>query len=218
MKSRIALFVSMLVASAIPCVLAQTPTPTPIVVQKQPGTPDPCICPDPFKRWELSVAEATTFQNNLATSPAFQLNPSYRIKTWSHAALKIEAPFIIGLSSKVTYSDAVTRSYRFFFFTPSLRLVAYPSRLFNIWFSGGGGPSMGVPVPEPQRVLRDPGSGIMVSPAIQAGAGIDINPFKSGVGFRFEARDFYSKVPNVEASQKTFQNTIIPSGGFVFRF
>lgn len=215
MKTRIAFYISVLAALAMPCAQAQTPAPTPVIAETQPGSP--CICPDRFGHWELSVAEATTLQNKLAAAPAFQINPSYRIKTWTRAALKIEAPLIIGSSSEVTYSDALTRSYRSFLFTPSLNLVAYPSRLFNFWVSVGGGPSMGVPIPDALQV-RDPGPGIMLSPALQIGGGIDVNPFKSGIGFRFEARDFYSKVPNVGASQTSFQNTIIPSGGIVFRF
>lgn len=174
-------------------------------------------CPDPRGPWEFSGGVSAALPaNGLAASRALEFNPAYRVLSDSRAALFVESPLVIGSAAKVTYADGV-QSYRSYFFTPSLRVQFNVWRWFRPWFSGGGGPSMGVPA-SGVASLQQRNPGTMITAAGQFGGGADITPFNSRVGFRLELRDFISNVPNVEAGERKMQNTLIPAGSVTLRF
>lgn len=183
--------------------------------------PPPCSdCPDPWDPWgpvELTVSEAWLLKGNgLASSPALEINPAFRLVRGSRAELFAESPLVIGSSAQISYLNGPA-GYRSYFFTPSLRFQFRPFRYVFPFVSGGVGLGMGVPA-DFRIASQLAAAKTMITFATQVGAGINIMPFRSGVGFRFEMRDFISNVPNVEGGERKMQHTLVPAGSVTLRF
>lgn len=218
-KIKVFLLAALLVPAVL-CAQTRQPAPLPRPCRLCPPPPPCADCPVPWDPWgpfELTVSEAWLLKGNgLASSSALEINPAYRLVSGHRTELFAESPLIIGSSAQVGYLNGVA-GYRSYFYTPSLRFQFRLVRYVIPFVSGGYGLGMGVPS-DFRTALQSVAPRTMITGATQVGGGINIMPFRSGVGFRFEMRDFISNVPNVEGGERRMQHTLVPAGSVTLRF
>ena len=159
--------------------------------------------------------------SRLSSSPgvAFMGNFARRITAFGPASLFVEAPVVGGPGHDTTISfrsgtllgDIVTGSSSSLFFTPSAKVKFLDSSRISPFATLGGG-------------LAHLGfaSGTRNSGAVQFGGGLDFKSRIPHLGFRAEARDFFSG-GNFQSSSLTsvspsHQHVVFAGGGAVFRF
>jgi len=150
---------------------------------------------------------------------AFMGNFARRITAFGPASLYVEAPVVGGPGRDTTVSfrsgtllgDLVTLSSSSLFFTPSAKLKFLESSRISPFATVGGG-------------LAHLGfaSGTRNTGALQFGGGLDFKSPIPHLGFRAEARDFFSG-GNFQSSSLTHvspshQHVVFAGGGVVFRF
>ncbi|HET9182003.1 MAG TPA: hypothetical protein VFP59_07710 [Candidatus Angelobacter sp.] len=157
-------------------------------------------------------------QTNFATTFAFEANYATQLAHVPAVALHLEIPVLFTPSTDITTSNVTTlKSYSSFFVTPALRLKLLPGSPFSPWISAGGGivhfnPSsttQGGTTVNTQSVTKG---------AAQAGVGADIHPPLLPVAFRFEVRDFYTGLPNLNTVSIKVRHNLVVGGGIVLRF
>jgi len=129
----------------------------------------------------------------------------------------LASPFDVKVSQK---SQNAIGQYAFIFLTARVRVKFRPSAAFSPWLSFGGGYARFLEKAPIAASSFKPGTntGIFVF-----GGGVDTRPLvrllKIPIGFRIEARDFYSGQPNYNhLVTSTLQNNLAFSGGLLLRF
>ena len=161
-----------------------------------------------------SATNETTF----STGFAFEGNYAAQLAHVPAVSLHLEFPVVASPSTDLTTSNlTAVKSYSSIFFTPALRLKLLPESPFSPWISAGGGLAHFGPGSTTQ-------AGTTVNTAstnkgaVQAGVGADFHPPLLPVAFRFEARDFYTGIPNLNTVDIKVRHNIFVGGGIVLRF
>ena len=159
-----------------------------------------------------------TNKTDFATTFAFEANYATQLVHVPTVALHLEIPVLFTPSTDITTSNLTAlKSYSSFFVTPALRLKLIPEASFSPWISAGGGivhfnpgsTTQGGTTVNTQSVTKG---------AVQAGVGADIHPPLLPVAFRFEVRDFYTGLPNLNTVSIKVRHNLLVGGGVVLRF
>lgn len=118
-------------------------------------------------------------------------------------------------------NGSVPRNYDSFFITPALRVTFAPGRRLSLWFSAGGGYALfdesALRTDGNHNTTRGTGGG-----ALEFGGRADLRTRLKvlfPIGFRLEARDFYTSKPTYSVSTGgAFQHNVVFSGGLVVHF
>jgi len=138
-------------------------------------------------------------------------------------ALFGEIPAAFNFKEKLNSGgNVVPTQYSQVFVTPALRLNLFPATAVSPWASIGGGFAH---FSESDQLIyggTNPG-GSTTSGVLEAGAGLDINPFEhrlKNLGFRLAFRDFWSGEPDFPLADtgKTRQHNYYVGGGVVWHF
>jgi opacity protein-like surface antigen len=150
---------------------------------------------------------------------AFALNYGFRWRDFHGLGLTAELPIAVALDTDLnTGQNLVPASYKAFFVTPSLRVHFFPNSAVTPWVSGGGGY---VHFKQAGHLLYfgpNPGPTSTNTGAVQFGAGLDVWPWQR-LGFRLEARDFYSGHPDLNVDTgRSMQHNYYVGTGVLLRF
>jgi hypothetical protein len=161
---------------------------------------------------------STTNQTTFATNFAIEGNYATQLAHVPALSLHLEFPFVASPSTDLTTSNlAAVKSYSSIFFTPALRLKILPETPFSPWISAGGGLAHFGPGSTTQA-----GTTVTTTStnkrAVQAGVGADFHPPLLPVAFRFEVRDFYTGIPNLNTVNIKVRHNLLVGGGLVLRF
>jgi hypothetical protein len=112
-----------------------------------------------------------------------------------------------------TYTNQIPKDIGALFITPSVRVNMFSNDSVNPWVSVGGGYGRFRESPELNFYGSNPGATGTNTGVIQFGAGLDVW-FWHRWGARFEARDFYSGLPdyNVDTSVSRQHNYYVGAG------
>jgi hypothetical protein len=153
----------------------------------------------------------------------FEVNYSRRLFGTSVYAISGEVPAVFNLDEDVNSGgDVVPSDYKQIFVTPSFRLNLFPATAVSPWVSLGGGFAR---FSENKTLIyggTNPG-GSSTSGVLQAGFGLDVNPFQhrfNRFGFRLDVRDFWSGTPNLPLADtgKSRQHNFFVGGGVIWHF
>ena len=161
---------------------------------------------------------STTNKTTFSTKFAFEANYAAQLAHVPAISLHLEFPFVASPSTDLTTADlTAVKSYSAIFFTPALRLKILPESPFSPWISAGGGLAHFSPSSTTlagTTVTTDS----TTKSAVQAGVGADFHPPLLPVAFRFEVRDFYTGIPNLNTVSIKVRHNIMAGGGIVLRF
>lgn len=161
---------------------------------------------------------STTNETTFSTNFAFEANYAAQLAHVPAVSLHLEFPFVASPSTDLTTSNlTAVKSYSSIFFTPSLRLKILAGAPFSPWISAGGGLAHFSPSSTTQAGTTVTTASTTKS-AVQAGVGADFHPPLLPVAFRFEARDFYTGIPNLNTVNIKVRHNILVGGGVVLRF
>ncbi len=153
----------------------------------------------------------------------FEVNYSRQFFSTPVYGVSGEVPAVFNLDEKLdSGGDVVPKDYRQIFVTPSVRVNLFPATAVSPWVSVGGGFAH---FSENKNLIYfgpNPG-GSSTSGVLQAGFGLDVNPFQhrfSRFGFRLDVRDFWSGTPNLPLADtgKTRQHNFFVGGGVIWHF
>lgn len=161
---------------------------------------------------------STTNETTFSTNFAIEANYAAQLAHVPAVSLHLEFPFVAAPSTDLTTSNlTAVKSYSSIFFTPALRLKILPESPFSPWISAGGGLAHFGPS---STTLA--GTTVTTAStnkgAVEAGVGADFHPPLLPVAFRFEARDFYTGIPNLNTVNIKVRHNLLVGGGVVFRF
>jgi opacity protein-like surface antigen len=162
---------------------------------------------------ELAVTAGGYFPFNTPTDPAFAIGGSYarRIFSVPFVALSLELPVYGTINSTSDISTSPIRiKYSAFFLTPGLRVKVAPGFPISPYFVAGGGLAHFSKTNVTTEETTNTGT-------FDVGAGLDfkVAPY---LGFRFEARDYYSGNAKILQGFSDRQHQIVATGGIVLRF
>lgn len=161
---------------------------------------------------------SSTNQTKFATTFGFEANYAAQLAHVPAVSLHLEIPVLFTPSTDITTSDVTAlKSYSSIFVTPALRLKLIPEASFSPWISAGGGIVHFNPGSTTQGGTTVNTSGVTKG-AAQAGVGADIHPPLLPVAFRFEVRDFYTGLPNLNTVSIKVRHNLFVGGGVVLRF
>lgn len=152
----------------------------------------------------------TVSQYNADAGVGFQLSYAHRLFHVPLLSLYGELPFVAGFDNqRFDFNDLAREKYNNYYLTPGLRLNFAPGFILSPWLAAGAGWG---------HFSSNQASVTDNLFAADWGGGLDIKVFPF-VSLRFEARDFYSKVPVLTLpSNGGHQNNVVASGGVVLRF
>lgn len=161
---------------------------------------------------------STTNQTTFSTNFAIEANYAAQLAHVPAISLHLEFPFVAAPSTDLTSSNlTAVKSYSSLFLTPALRLKILPESPFSPWISAGYGLAHFGPSSTTQA-----GTTVTTTSsnkgAVQAGVGADFHPPLLPVAFRFEARDFYTGIPNLNTVSIKVRHNIFVGSGVVLRF
>ena len=180
--------------------------------------------------WELSGLIGRTFisKQSIQGVPngevrfgkglTFEVNYAARIIYRPFWSLYLELPVAFNLDEDLSANTQVPSQFRSFFITPAARFHVFSNAPISRWVSVGGGFGYFSESSDLLFGSRNPGKTGTTSGVFQTGLGFDVNAFKN-IGFRLEARDFWSGVPqlNVNTGKSRQHNTFV-AGGIVLHF
>jgi opacity protein-like surface antigen len=141
------------------------------------------------------------------------------LKTYGIFGISGEVPVAYSFDMDLNAGEnLIPESYKSLFVTPAVRVNVFSGEGVSPWVSVGGG--YGFFKQSDQLVFSGPNPGkTSTSTGIfQFGAGLDVFPWEKW-GFRLEARDFYSGVPDLNVTTvRSRQHNIYVGGGFIRRF
>ena len=180
--------------------------------------------------WELSGLIGRAFIPNQGTKGlnqvrfgkglTFEVDYAARMLGGQHFwSLYLEFPVAVNLDEDLNADRSeVPEQFRSYFVTPSARFHLFSNTALSPWVSAGGGFGYFSESSNSLSHTPNPGKTGTATGVVQAGAGIDVKAFKN-VGFRLEARDFWSGVPQLNVNTGTSrQHNIFVSGGIVAHF
>lgn len=161
---------------------------------------------------------STTNETTFSTNFAVEANYAAQLAHVPAVSLHLEFPFVAAPSTDLTTSNlTAVKSYSSIFFTPALRLKILPESPFSPWISAGGGLAHFGPSSTTLAGTTVTTASTNKS-AVEAGVGADFHPPLLPVAFRFEARDFYTGIPNLNTVNIKVRHNLLVGGGVVFRF
>lgn len=117
-----------------------------------------------------------------------------------------------------TGSNLIPEAYQEVFVTPALRVNIFHRESVSPWFSVGGGYGF---YRQSHQLLyggTNPGKTSTNTGIFQFGAGLDVFPWQKW-GFRLEARDYWSGVPDLNVTTvRTRQHNVYVGGGVIRRW
>jgi opacity protein-like surface antigen len=165
-----------------------------------------------------------SFRNSGGTSqtdidPSFTFGASLAAKIVGNSglALQVVVPFTAVPSSHLNSDNLFTaKSYSAYYVTPGLRLKLAPDGVISPWIDAGVGiVHFG---PSSTNLGNVPsGFSSTTKMAFTAGAGVDLRPSHSPIGFRAAIHEFYTGRPDF-VPRFNVHNNVIVDGGIVFRF
>lgn len=152
----------------------------------------------------------------------FQLTYARRLIASTSLDLYFEVPAVaIPLQDIAASNGVLPANYDSFFVTPALRVKLAPHATVSPWFSAGGGYALFDESAKRLDGAHNTSRGTSGG-AVQFGGGIDIRTrikVLFPIGFRLEARDFYTQKPNYNVDTGGgFQHNVALSGGLVLHF
>jgi hypothetical protein len=179
--------------------------------------------------WELAGLIGRTFirdqgikgvnQVRFGKGLTFEVNYAARMLDRRFWSLYLEFPVVVNLDEDLNADTSqVPEQFRSFFVTPAARFHVFSNSPLSPWVSVGGGlghfsESSNLLSGTPNRGKTGTTTGVL-----QVGEGLDVKAFKN-VGFRLEARDFWSGVPQLNVNTgKSRQHNIFVAGGIVLHF
>lgn len=150
------------------------------------------------------------------TAFAFEVNYAGTLIPAKVAALELNIPLIAVPTSNISTASLFTaKSYSSFYVTPGVRLRVGTS--VSPWIEGGLG--FAHFNPSSTNLAGGPsGATSSTKPAFDVAGGLDVRPSKSPIGFRFEARELYTGVPDLAIPKLSLHNNVLLGGGIVLRF
>jgi hypothetical protein len=153
----------------------------------------------------------------------FQATYARRIKEWQRAALYFEVPFVATPSTEVRSTNgAVAHNYDTLYITPGVRVKFAPRKAVSPWLALGGGYGLLEASKGLINGTPNPSERFVHTGTLQMGGGVDFDTKLKvlvPIGFRLEARDFYTAVPNLNvALRESRQHNVLFSGGLVVKF
>jgi hypothetical protein len=153
----------------------------------------------------------------------FEVNFAHRLLGTEVYAISAEIPAVFNLDEDLgSGGDVVPADYKQIFVTPAVRVNLFPATKVSPWVSFGGGFGHFSESSNLNYYGTNPG-GSSTSGVIQAGLGLDVNPF--GRRFRHfsirgEGRDFWSGTPNLPLADtgKTRQHNYFVGAGLTWHF
>jgi hypothetical protein len=146
-------------------------------------------------------------------------NYSRLLKTYGIFGISGEVPVAYSFDMDLNTGDnLIPEGYQSLFVTPAVRVNFFSGQGVSPWVSVGGG--YGFFKQSDQLVFggSNPGKTSTNTGVFQIGAGLDVWPWEKW-GFRLEARDFYSGVPDLNVTTvRSRQHNYYVGGGFIRRF
>lgn len=148
-----------------------------------------------------------------------EFNYGRRLMTGKVFGLFAELPVAIYPRMDVNYNLGTTpKDIGALFLTPSLRLNFFSSDSVTPWVSAGGGYGRFRQASSTLYNEPNPGPGGTNTGVVQFGAGLDVWVWHRW-GVRFEARDFYSGVPDLNVTtDRSRQHNFYVGAGVTHRF
>jgi opacity protein-like surface antigen len=150
------------------------------------------------------------------TAFAFEVNYAGTLIPAKVAALELNIPLIAVPTSDISTSSLFTaKSYSSIYLTPGVRLRVGTS--VSPWVEAGVG--FAHFNPSSTNLVGGPsGATASTKAAFDVAGGLDVRPSHSPVGFRFEARELYTGVPDLAIPKLSLHNNVLLGGGIVLRF
>jgi opacity protein-like surface antigen len=146
-------------------------------------------------------------------------NYSRLLKTYGIFGISGEVPVAYAFDMDLnTGENLIPEGYQSLFVTPAVRVNFFSGQGVSPWVSVGGG--YGFFKQSDQLVFGgpNPGKTHTNTGVFQVGAGLDVWPWEKW-GFRLEARDFYSGVPDLNVTTvRSRQHNYYVGGGVIRRF
>ena len=146
-------------------------------------------------------------------------NYSRLLKTYGIFGISGEVPVAYSFDMDLNTGDnLIPEGYQSLFVTPAVRVNFFSGQGVSPWVSVGGG--YGFFKQSDQLVFGgpNPGQTHTNTGVFQVGAGLDVWPWEKW-GFRLEARDFYSGVPDLNVTTvRSRQHNYYVGGGVIRRF
>jgi len=146
-------------------------------------------------------------------------NYSRLLKTYGIFGISGEVPVAYSFDMDLnTGENLIPEAYKSLFVTPAVRVNFFSGQGVSPWVSVGGG--YGFFKQSNQLVFGgpNPGKTSTSTGVFQIGAGLDVWPWEKW-GFRLEARDFYSGVPDLNVTTvRSRQHNYYVGGGVIRRF
>jgi hypothetical protein len=185
------------------------------------------------QRNEISATIGRTFVSTQAVKGANFFDPNVHfgngLTVAGNYGRLLKTYGIFGISGEVSGAYAfdmdlnlsqnlIPEGYKSLFITPAVRVNVFSGEGVTPWVSVGGG--YGFFKQSNQLVFGGPNPGKTSTNTgiFQFGAGLDVWPWQRW-GFRLEARDYYSGVPDLNVTTvRSRQHNIYVGGGFIRRF
>jgi opacity protein-like surface antigen len=157
-----------------------------------------------------------TGKTTVNTAFAFEVNYATQLISLKAAALELNIPLLAVPTSEINTSNLFTaKSYSSIYLTPGVR-VRLGTVLSPYVEAGVGFVRFG---PSSTTLGGTPsGATSSTKAAFHVGGGLDLRPSKSPVGFRFEAKELYTGVPDLAIPRLSLHNNVFLGGGIVLRF
>jgi hypothetical protein len=141
------------------------------------------------------------------------------LKTHGIFGISGEVPFAYAYDMDLNAGEnLIPEGYQSYFITPAARVNVFSGQAVSPWVSVGGGYGLFKQSHELVFGGPNPGKTSTSTGVLQFGAGLDVFPWEKW-GFRLEARDFYSGVPDLNVTTvRSRQHNIYVGGGFIRRF
>jgi len=165
------------------------------------------------------TVQSTGFPVHFGSPATVAFNYGRLLKTHTIFGLFAELPVAIYPRTDLNYRlNAIPKDIGALFITPSVRLNFFSSDSVTPWVSAGGGYGRFREAPERLFGGANPGPTSTNTGVAQFGAGVDVW-FWHRWGFRGEARDFYSGVPDLTVNTgKSRQHNYYVGAGIARRF
>ena len=162
---------------------------------------------------------ATGEQIHFGNPASVGFNYSRLLKTYKVFGVSAELPVALVPRMNLNYPvNVIPKDIGALFVAPSVRLSAFSGEAVSAWVSAGGGYGRFRESPSLIFGGSNPGPTGTNTGVLQLGAGLDVFPWLHW-GARFEARDFYSGVPDLNVdSDRSRQHNYYVGAGVIYRF
>lgn len=187
----------------------------------------------PAQRNEVSATLGRTFVSSQRIQGANFNNPNVHfgngltlggnytrlLKTYGIFGISGEVPVAYSFDMDLnTGENLIPEGYKSLFVTPAVRVNVFSGEAVSPWVSVGGGYGFFKQSKDLVFGGPNPGKTSTSTGIFQFGAGLDVYPWEKW-GFRLEARDFYSGVPDLNVTTvRSRQHNIYVGGGVIRRF